>query len=188
MNLENKKYTRKELEEAVRHQYPSLDSLGRYAVASLNLDPKLFSITPYIILLHWVLDMLTVIGKKTGAPNIDSKVTMGLAPPRRGEKVKILGFVDSNDEVFSRNFMMKLASLINTNNAIAPGEYEGIDVSALARLMSGAEPIVEELAEKKTKKNTKEVDELLKTVSSLVERVTALEAKVEAHHELLSNM
>ncbi len=190
MILEDKTYTRLELESTVRLQYPDQDSLARYAVSDLKLDKNLFSIVPYIVLLHWVLDMITDAAKKSGVPKITSIVKMGLTPPRKSAAVKILGFTKLGDDIFMNSFTMKLASMINSKNATVPGEYEGLDLASLQRYLTGATPITEvTLApEKKTKKTTtvKDLEEVAAKIESLVNRVTRLEAQIEAHAELLS--
>jgi hypothetical protein len=130
------------------------------------------------------------VAKKTGTPKISSIVKMGLTPPRKSAAVKILGFTKLGDDIFMNSFSMKLASMINSTNALVPGEYEGLDLANLQRYITGATPIVEvSLApEKKAKKTTtvKDLEDVTSKIQDLVNRVTRLEAQIEAHAELLA--
>ena len=189
MQLSDKTYTRLELEETIRVQYPSQDLLARYAVNELKLDPALFSIVTYAVLIHWVLDMLTDQSKKSGAPKIASIVKMGLTPPRKSQKVKIMGYTSPNDEVFMQSFLPKLASMINSKNACMPNEYEGLDIDVLKRYINGeiTEQKSEEVIVDKKKKTTAKDAELDKRIAELAAEVARLRAQVEAHHEILTN-
>jgi hypothetical protein len=185
-NNQGKVWTRSSLEEYIRTQLGPNKELARYLVDQCNLEDAFFYSTPYIILLHWFLDLIIDTAKKTKNIDIDKICKIGLFSPRKtdNDKYKIAGWDPTN---YDKNipaldiFTKKLAKFINEKDAIFPTDYEGIDTERLKRYCNG-EVIVDVTKEKKTKRggdiDIQVIEELKQRISNLEVKLTTLEAIV----------
>jgi hypothetical protein len=183
-------WNRLTLEECVRSQLGPNKELGRYLVESCGLEERFFYSTPYIILIHWFLDLVMDTAKKTKNIKIDKVCKIGLFSPRKddNDKYKIAGWDATkydNNLTFLDTFIKKLAKYINDKNAMFPTEYEGIDIEKLKRYCNG-EVVIENV--NKVKKGPKKATDIdVNAFEELKLEVATLKTKLNALESLLMN-
>lgn len=157
--------TRLELESFLRETYKDKNTLADFCINNLNLETIYKYSAPYIVLLHWAIDRL-IKGDlvKIPKPPIMNMLTMRWKSElEKGERLKINAYAPTDD--YLAQFGKRLAGLIANNQALIPGESEGIDLESLNVKSE----------DKKVSTKAIQLDELEKRIKILEDRFSAME-------------